>query len=482
VATVAVLAGIGGFAIWRALESPAGPASPDEAASRFFESAESEDLLGIVELMLPSERQSMIEPLTDIAIELVRLDQLSDDVVDDGRLAGVSGVTVDFHDEGQLGQLVYEVAPLGGSETVHWVTVTGGMATVTFDPVVARDNLGQTLLDWFGAEIDDTDLEVQTEVVDLAEASAAGQPLEFAVVEEGGAWYVSLWYTVAAQGSGGSGPDPLAAPTPNGGATAESAAADFVRSAVELDLARSVTLLDPEEFRALYDYWGHFGPDLVDEAGAARGDAAAEGVSWTVESITTSAEERNGRTVATVDGMAVRFTSEAVGAEADVVVGLDSDGLSIDGTLLGQPLTVSVDGERAMGRGVIEGDAFEFDLDLRTYEGYAQIGPDLIELARDGECLVVTAAGERQRICDDDLGLSGSSAALDIQEDWEAILADAGTPGLTMVERDGRWYVSGAPTVLHGINDFLVAVDRERLEELIDSYGELVEGFGQGPF
>lgn len=481
VGTVLVVAVAAGFAIWRALSGPSGPATPEEAAARLFESGDQEDLLGIIEVMLPSERESLVEPTTDLVGELVRLEVLSDRTIDDdGALAGTSGVTFDFPEPGQPGELAYEIAPLGGSETVQWVTVTGGTATVTFDPAVARDGLGAALLDRFGDDLGE-DLEPQIDTVDFAEELARGEPLEFAVVEEDGGWYFSVWYTVAGLASDGRGPDHLAAPTPNGADSPEEAAAQFLRSAIELDVAGAMSTLDPEEFRALYDYWGHVGPDVVEGAQQARREAADGGFDWSVESVSASSEERDGRTVATFDELAVRFTSTAEGAEADLVASVSADGLSVDGTLLGAPLTLTVDQDRVTGQGTIEGDAVDIDVDLRTYEGHLQIGPDRLELSREGDCLVLSADGERELLCDEDLGLNGSSAALDIEEDWQAIGEGARTPGLTMVERDGRWYVSGFPTWIYAMTDVLAVIDREQFDELLDSSVELLDDLSRQP-
>ena len=476
VGVVLLLAAAGGFAVWRALAGPTGAATPEEAASRFFESVGGDDLVGVVEIMLPSEREALVVPLTGMAVELARLGQLSDDVAgEDGQVANAPGLSVAFAESGQSGELVYEVTPLGGRQDIQWVTVTAGTATVTFDPVEAREILGEVFLDWFGAELDGAGTEIQTETVDLAVEYAQGSPMQFAVVEEGGFWYVSLWYTVAGLNTDGGAPDPLTALTPIGAASPEEVSSELVRKAIELDPAGVAALLDPEEFRVLHDYWASFGPDLTDFATRARDDAAAGGLVWSVESVTASSVERNGRTIATIDELAIGVTSTAEGAEADVRVGLSADGLTVDGTIAGEAVTVQIEGERATGRGVVDGEPFEFDIDLTTYEGFTRFGPQLTELVREGDCLRVTVDGESELVCDELYGLSGSVAALEIQEDWVAITGRAGTPGLTVVERDGRWYVSGLPTVIHSITDFLKVIDRAQIESLVANYQELLE-------
>lgn len=477
IATVLVLAGLGGFAVWRALSAPGGAATPEEAAAQVFEAADSEDLLGIVEAMLPSERAAMVEPMTDVMIELARLDVLSEDAVQDDRFnADLSGLSFDIPADGEPGALVYEVEPLGSSEDIRWVTVTDGDLTVTFDPQQAKELLGDRL----GRMIDevDPDAQIQTETVDLGEEYDRGEPVQFAVVEEDGSWYFSLWYTVAGFATDGEAPDLALAATPVGAGSAEEAASAFLEHLIEFELTGAMSLLDPEEFRAAYDYWGEFGPELAAEAAAARQDAAAQGFSWEVLSIGSGSEERNGRTVATIDELTLGFTSTDPGFEADLAIGLSADGLLIGGTVQGEPVEVRIDQQRAVGQGVIDGQRFQLDLDLVTYEGFAQVGPDRFDMTRRGDCLLVTINNEEtEEVCGDDFGTGGDPfAGLELQQEYQDTFSEIGTPGLTVVERDGRWYVSGFPTYGYMIVDFLKVVDREEFDELLDSYEELFDG------
>lgn len=477
IATVLALAGLGGFAVWRALAAPAGAATPEEAAAQVFEAADSEDLLGIVEAMLPSEREAMVQPMTDVMIELARLDVLSDDAVQGDQVnADVSGLSFDIPAEGEPGALVYEVEPLGTSEDIRWVTVTDGDLTVTFDPQQARELLGDRL----GRMVEDLDpaAETQTETVDLGEEYERGEPVQFAVVEEDGSWYFSLWYTVAGFATDGRAPDLALAATPVGAGSAEEAASLFLENLIELELTGAMSLLDPEEFRAAYDYWGEFGPEVAAEAASVRRDAAAEGFSWDVISVGAGSEDRNGRTVATIEEMTVGFTSTAVGSEADLTVGISVDGLVIDGTIQGEAVQATIDGERAVGQGTIDGQGFEFDLDLVTYEGFAQVGVDRFDMTRQGDCLLITINNtDTEEVCGDDFGAGGDPfASLELQQEYQDTFSEIGTPGLTVVERDGRWYVSGFPTYAYTIVDFLKVVDPEEFDELLDSYEELLEG------
>ncbi len=482
IVTVLALAGLGGFAVWRALDDPGGAATPEEAAAQVFDAAESEDLLGVIENMLPSERESMVEPMTDIMIELARLDILADEAVEGDQLNSLEGFTIDFPDEGQVGELVYDIEPLGSSESIRWVTVTDGLMTVTLDPREFRDGLGERFAEWIDAEMAEEDLEVQTEIVDLGDEFDTGAPLQFAVVEEDGSWYFSAWYTVAGFATDFRAPDLALAPNPVGGDSPEQAATRFLEGVIEFDLLTAMTMLDPDEFRAAYDYWAEYGPELVDGAADVRNQAAAEGFSWDVRSIEASSEDRNGRKVATISDMVVGLVGSADGIDVDVAIGLGQEGFRVDGTVQGSPIEVLVTQERASGRGSIEGESFDFDIDLVTYEGFAQFAGDRYDMVRNGDCLTVTINGtDSETLCGDELG-ADPSVAFDFQEDYQNLIDDIGTPGLTVVERDGRWYVSGFPTYAYTIVDWLKAVDEEEFDEFLDSYEELVRSFGTPDF
>jgi len=78
VAAALAVAGGGAFAVTRALSEPAGAQTPEEAVDQLFEAVENDDLVGLTEVMLPSERESLIDPMVDLFTELERLEVLDD--------------------------------------------------------------------------------------------------------------------------------------------------------------------------------------------------------------------------------------------------------------------------------------------------------------------------------------------------------------------------------------------------------------------
>jgi hypothetical protein len=484
IGTLALLFAVGGFALWRALANPGGAETPEEAASMLFESIDNEDLLGLAEIMLPSERESLLEPTTDMLVQLSRLELLSEEAVDgDGNVQDFSGLEFDIPAAGEPGSPVFEVTPVGARQDLQWVVVTDGTMEVTYDPKQLRDGLGGRLAEWIDAELDEQDLQVQSETVDLREAFDDGEPMEFAVVEENGSYYVSMYYTIAGFASGKVAPNFAAAPAPVGADSPEQAAELLLQNLVNLDAEGVLTMLDPEEFRAAYDYWDAYSPEMVGSLDAALREASAAGVTWDLLSVDARSEDRNGRKLTMIDQVVLGITSTDPEAQLDLVITVNATGLVATGTAFDNPLDLTISQEYIRGSGTIDGESFAVDFNLLTYEGYYRIGGDEIVISRGGDCLILEFGADVQEICDDQIGIQGSDAFLDLQQDYRDAFADAGTPGLTVVERDGRWFVSGFPTIAYTFVDILAALDREEFDRIVGGYEDLIESnFGLGDF
>ena len=118
-----------------------GAESATAAVESLFTAFENEDVLGVVDSLTPAERDVMIQPMQDIAMEMQRLG-IASDTMD---LAKIEGV--DFEMQG----LELKAKPL--SEDVVAVYITGGTLTSTADPSLlpVGDALAQTIED-FGGE------------------------------------------------------------------------------------------------------------------------------------------------------------------------------------------------------------------------------------------------------------------------------------------------------------------------------------------
>src|SRR6185295_10185671 len=72
---VVALVGAGGFAVNKIVAgNDGGAASPTEVGTRLMDALAAEDALGVVDLLLPGERDMMRQPLIDIVANLKRLD------------------------------------------------------------------------------------------------------------------------------------------------------------------------------------------------------------------------------------------------------------------------------------------------------------------------------------------------------------------------------------------------------------------------
>ena len=245
-AVVGVLA-IGAAAIFAVTQliggDEGGAASPEDLGQQVLGAIDDTDLLGLVDLLVPSERDVVRDPLTDIVAELRRLDLV-------GPEAGADGIEgVQF----QVERSSVRVQPTNVDDITN-LRLRGDL-TVTID--------GESLPigDLLSELLDDPD----RSEFDLRETESFDVSLT--TVELDGRWYLSMFYSLAeaARAEAVPVPDiPEMGIEPDGGATPE-AVIDTVLDAVEsLDLTRLVAALNPGEAGVLHRY----GPLFIDDAQA----------------------------------------------------------------------------------------------------------------------------------------------------------------------------------------------------------------------
>ena len=76
-------------------DNSGGAASPEEAGLALLTALENEDVLGMIDVLLPGERETLRDPVTDLTAELQRLEVLSDEA----DLSAVSGVDIVLENE-----------------------------------------------------------------------------------------------------------------------------------------------------------------------------------------------------------------------------------------------------------------------------------------------------------------------------------------------------------------------------------------------
>ena len=247
VATVVAVLAIGAAAIFAVTQliggDEGGAASPEELGQQVLGAIDDTDLLGLVDLLVPSEREVVRDPLTEIVAELRRLGLV-------GPEAGADGIEgVEF----QIERSSVRVQPTNVDDITN-LRLRGDL-TVTIDGEALP--IGDLLSDLLG-DPDRSEFDLrETESFDVS----------FTTIELDGRWYLSLFYSLAeaARAEVVPVPDiPEVGIEPDGGTTPE-AAIDAVLDAVEsLDLTRLVAALNPGEAGVLHRY----GPLFVDDAQA----------------------------------------------------------------------------------------------------------------------------------------------------------------------------------------------------------------------
>ncbi len=419
-AALVVTAGVGGFAVNSALTEPAGPQSPGEAFEEFFVAVDNEDLAGVLELLPPGERESLVEPTAAVFQQLQRLDVL-DQAADTSALAGF---------DLQVDGVSYSVEQL--DPRLAWVTTTGGTVTAS-DLDVSQLPLGSVFRDMIdeAEEAAGTTLDEQVEAEEGDVSDLGQDPFSLAVIEDDGSWYISLMYTVAESARTEAGmpfPGLGNGPVPVGGATPGDAIKGMVEASISFDLERAIAYMDPVEMAALYDY----SPLFLDDADAAADSFRDELGTVTLDRMDTRSWDRNGRTMVGVGGFAGRFE------------GTDPS--------TGEPMIASVD--------------------------------------FDGDCYAVTVNGESEEICASDTAADNEELALSFDEVIDELGLDLSAfqditfpeQGITVVERDGRWYVSVVPSMMYPMAEMLEQFEADAITDLVDSIQTLAQDAGDAVF
>ncbi len=328
---------------------------------------------------------------------------------------GTDPEAVTFTDT-QVEGLTYTIEETGAR--LHYVTTTGGTVTTPNDSSMP----GGALFDRF--DIDFPEVDSGTSVVDLGD-----DPVKMAVVEDDGSWYVSLWYSVAEdtrRNEGmlfselGSGPAPVGAASP------DAVMEDMMQAMSDLNPRGVLTLLDPREAAVLYDYSSLYLSDIDDAMDEARAEADAEGISWTLDAVDFDAKEVNGRQVVTLSTMAMSIEYEQDGQSETASVEL------VDGCTIVTVASETTDScEQAQATQTEE------------FEQLSQQGLDILGLS--------------------DVTLNAFEKLGNVET------------GLTVIERDGRWYLSLVPTALEAVNDHLAVLEPEDLVAMGTDIEEIYE-------
>lgn len=413
VAAVGALGLAGLFAVQRMSgESAGGAASADELGNDLMAAIEAEDVLGVIDTMLPGERDALGDPFVEMVGELQRLEVLSADT----DLSKLLGLDV---------ELTGETVQVRGTNVPDIVNVS-----LAADASITLDGATLPIGSFIEEQLPDDAL---TELRGTRLTETDQLELELTAVQDGDRWYFSLFHTLAELARTEAGDEPIPVEgVPASGADSPEAAVDRLLDAVEqLDLRGVIATLDPAEAAALQRY----APLFLDEAEAELAEVPLE---WRVD---------------------VReFRVDGDGGERTVFV----DAIGISGELEGAPFTVGF--SDGCVRAEFDGDSFEecgtsADEELEslfaeapaveafatTVEGaFADIEPIGIELReRDGAWFVspfatVTEAllAAMRALDRDELDLLVTDGTAAAEEFFEVFLGGFGLDDIGALEED----------------------------------------------
>ncbi|MEP7113387.1 MAG: hypothetical protein ABI862_08990, partial [Ilumatobacteraceae bacterium] len=247
---VIALIGAGGFAISKiAAGDDGGAANPTEVGTRLVDALGAEDALGVVDLLLPGERDMLRQPMIDLVDNLKRLE--------------IAGSTANLDKVGGLDLAFEDVRVVSTETNVDDISDIRITATATSSADGANVPIGDLLIDEaFGGHRPVLDSESRASDIDW----------KLATVKRDGRWYLSAFYSIA-ENVRENGHDIPATPIIARGAdTPEGAVQAILDAVADRDLEGLIATLNPNEAEALQRY----APMFIDQAQSGLDDLDAK--------------------------------------------------------------------------------------------------------------------------------------------------------------------------------------------------------------
>jgi hypothetical protein len=409
--------------------------SPEQAIESFYGSLERGDAIGMAKVLVPGERDIMLDSLVPMMTELSRLDIL-DKNLDLNRVPGYEAKASNF-----------KATSTKLRDDLAEVRVTGGSLKTSVDP--SKLPIGSFVRDLLGDQL--AKAKVQSSI-DPLNVGGGNSPLVAQKV--GNRWYLSLNYS-AAESSRRSSASAFAVPVKGGGVPAkgadspEAAVSDLLKAAADLDVRRVIELLPPDELPALHDYAGHF---IADAEKALVQPRQLSDVKVQPQLHSTKVTDDR----ALVSIVDLPFTA-AVSAD---------DGTKVHAAYANKTLTgdmTTADGETI--KADYRNNCVTLVVDSETKKGCGQKG--MAKLFSD-------LSG--QEINTDTLTDSGI--------DYGQSCVKNGRParlGLVTVKQGGKWFVSPTRTMLDSMTAMMKSFDRKDLDCIKNQIQKTVSSF-QGTF
>ena len=461
----------GGFFASTAFAASGGADSPEEAVDALIAAANGEDFITMAELLEPSERRTIAEPvIIEVLPELIRLGVL-DDSADAGSVEGF---------EWEFTNVTYRVETIPLNADMVRVYFTGGQAAAEFN--AAEFPFGDEFRERFGDEIED-----EPRVIEDIEESQNPMVL----VERDGRWYMSAMFTIAENArieAGEDFPDAAQAPPALGSATPEAAVEAMFAEMIELDMVGFIGRMDPEELAVLYRY----SPLFLDEAQDGLDDAerffADNNVEWDLSEFDFDVETDGDDASVVVRGFRLEVTTDEYDVSfsygRDRITGRVNAGEFGEGSLDATPT-------RWVIEGTIEGERVDIEVNINNDTKSVEAAGEFFGSTISGS-IVFDEAGvcSRYSVTASD-GTDESGCIEDGLQDGAGLVTqqyigfleglDDEFGGATIAARrtDGEWYVSPVTSVLDYYIDSLKNLDEGQFEKMLDEMSAAsVYGFG----
>lgn len=452
----------GGFFALTAFAATGGAATPEQAVDSLIAAANDEDFITLAELLEPSERRTIAEPMiTEILPEMIRLG-VFDDSVDAGN---VEGFDWEFSD------VTYRVETLAQNPDMVHVYFTGGQAAAEFNAVDFP--FGDDFRERFGDDFED-----EPRVVEDIEES--GNPM--VLVERDGRWYMSVMFTLAENARLETGqrlPPMSEAPVALGSGSPEGAFTAMFAEMVEMDLEGFIGRMDPAELAVLYRYSPLFVDEAQDGLDAFQRAMDESNVSWDIGGFDFEVEADGDEAVVTLRG----FTLDVNSDDVDLSFTYSRDQISgrVDARDWGRA-SIEATPTRWVIEGVLDGEPLSVEIDIdpeaRSISGSGEIEGTTVsgELAldADGMCSrysVTASDGTQEQGCLEDQFFGGGEDFV-IQQYigvFDDFASDFGGIPMAAHKTDGEWYVSPVSTMLNYYINYLEEIDEGEFDEMMDA-------------
>ncbi len=404
------LAGVAGALVIAGRSS----STPESTVRDLFTALDNEDLIGVGQVLDPTERELAVDTLTKSWEELKRLQ-----VIDPGaELTSPDWLDLQFSD------MEFNVENLDGD--LAWVEFSG-TSNISADPSRFP----------FGSFVDRAVSRLNPDAGDWRQSLEPPTPSSgdfeggLAVIRRDGRWRVSISYTIAERLRRDAGLDlPPAdrALVATGADSPDGVVQALVRAANDIDPVAAIRLVDPSESSAALRYAPLYVDGLESAAADARRGLADLGVTYSI-AVDSEIFERDGRTYVSV---------------------------------LPSLLELSVEGE-----GSVTVRRTDECLRVETSGSFADpsIPPDVCL-----EDLIADSGGFGLTPFMGGIGL--------LPEVDSPLLSNGPRRGLEVVEVDGRWYLRPLHTVTDSWLENLKSLQPEDLDSLLDALTSMAEPFG----